>query len=407
VNRKHGKYRLTKQTYTKDSFCPVCTSEHTHSLVQINDVPVFCNVLCSSQEEALQVPKGDIHLSFCHQCGHVFNRVFDPNKLNYSEKYENSLHYSPFFHEYAVSLAKKLVEKYQLHHKDVIDIGCGQGEFLNLLCQLGESKGIGFDPSYEKDRPNKRFQNIAQIIQDYYSEKYAAYPADFIACRHVLEHIQSPRSFLGIIHRAIGTREDPILFFEVPNAVYTLKNFGIWDLIYEHCGYFTKSSLSHLFRVCNFHPHHLEEAFGGQYLCIEASLSSGSSELVDGGKKYLDELKTMVERFPINFQQKVRQWKEKIREFEHKHENAIVWSAGSKGVMFLNLVDQNLWIDSVVDINPNKHGMFVSGTGHKIFSPDIIKHKKIDKVIIMNSIYKEEIQTMLKEYGLECEILLA
>jgi hypothetical protein len=51
--------------------------------------------------------------------------------------------------------------------------------------------------------------------------------------------------------------------------------------------------------------------------------------------------------------------------------------------------------------------MFVSGTGHKIFSPDIIKHKKIDKVIIMNSIYKEEIQTMLKEYGLECEILLA
>jgi hypothetical protein len=75
--------------------------------------------------------------------------------------------------------------------------------------------------------------------------------------------------------------------------------------------------------------------------------------------------------------------------------------------MFLNIVDQNRWINSIIDINPNKHGMFVSGTGHKIFSPDIIKHKKIDKVIIMNSIYKEEIQTMLKEYGLECEILLA
>jgi hypothetical protein len=51
--------------------------------------------------------------------------------------------------------------------------------------------------------------------------------------------------------------------------------------------------------------------------------------------------------------------------------------------------------------------MFVSGTGQKIISPDLLKNKKVDKVIIVNSIYKEEIQTMLKEYGLECEILLA
>ncbi|MBW2490982.1 MAG: methyltransferase domain-containing protein, partial [Deltaproteobacteria bacterium] len=180
---------MTRQPPTKDSFCPVCTSEHTYPVVQINDVPVFCNVLCSSEEEALQAPKGDIHLSFCHQCGHAFNRVFDTKKLNYSEKYENSLHYSSIFHEYAVSLAKKMVEKYQLHHKDIIDIGCGQGEFLNLLCQFGENRGLGFDPSYKKDRLNSRFQNIAHVINDYYSEKYTGYPADFISCRHVLEHI--------------------------------------------------------------------------------------------------------------------------------------------------------------------------------------------------------------------------
>jgi SAM-dependent methyltransferase len=300
-----------------------------------------------------------------------------------------------------------MVEKYQLHHKDIIDIGCGQGEFLNLLCQFGENRGLGFDPSYKKDRLNSRFQNIAHVINDYYSEKYTGYPADFISCRHVLEHIQSPRAFLEIIHRAVGTREDPVLFFEVPNAVYTLKNFAIWDLLYEHCGYFTRASLSYLFRVCNFYPHHLEEVFGGQYLCIEASQSSGSSELVYCGKKYFDELKAMVERFPIYFQQKIHQWKERIKKFEHKHENIIVWGAGSKGIMFLNIVDKNHWIDSVVDINPNKHGMFASGTGQKIISPDSLKNKRVDKVIIVNPIYKEEIQTMLKEYGVECEILLA
>jgi SAM-dependent methyltransferase len=363
--------------------------------------------LWDSEEEALQVQKGDIHLTFCYQCGHVFNSAFDSNRLNYTEQYENSLHYSSFFHKYALSLAKKLVEKYQLYHKDIIDIGCGQGEFLNLLCQFGDNRGVGFDPSYEKDRYEDRFHNIARVIQDYYSEKYTAYPADFITCRHVLEHIQSPRGFLEIIHRAIGTREDPAIFFEVPNAVYTLKNFGIWDLIYEHCGYFTRTSLSHLFRVCNFHPHNLEETFGGQYLCIEASLSCGSSESVDDETKFFEELKAMVERFPNYFQQKVRRWKEIIRDFERKKENVIVWGAGSKGITFLNMVDQNLWIDAVVDINPQKQGMFVSGTGQRIIPPDLLKNKKVDKVIIMNSIYKKEIQTMLEEYGLECEIFFA
>ena len=398
---------MIKQTHPKKIFCPVCKGEHTHSFVQINDVPVFCNVLWSSKEEALEVPKGDIHLTFCYQCGHVHNSAFDSNILNYTEQYENSLHYSSLFQEYASSLAKKLVEKYRLYGKDIIDIGCGKGEFLDLLCKFGDNRGVGFDPSYEKDRFEGGFQNIVHVIKDYYSAKYAAYPADFISCRHVLEHIQFPRPFLEIIRQAIGIREDSAIFFEVPNAVYTLKNLGIWDLIYEHCGYFTQTSLSYLFRVCNFNPHYLEETFGGQYLCIEASPRGASPEPVDCRTGYFNELKAMIESFPFHFQRKVRQWEEKIREFEHKHENITVWGAGSKGVTFLNIVDKNRRIDSIVDINPHKQGMFVSGTGQKISSPDLLKHKKTEKVIVMNPIYKEEIQAMLDNYGLKSEILLA
>jgi SAM-dependent methyltransferase len=397
---------LNKQQHRKEIFCPVCRSEYVNSFVQINNVPVFCNVLWSSEEEALKVPKGDIHLAFCYRCGHVFNSAFDYNRLKYTEKYENSLHYSSIFQEYASSLAEKLVEKYRLYGKDIIDIGCGNGEFLNLLCNTGDNRGIGFDPSYEKERVEERFQNTVHIIQDYYSEKYAEYPADFITCRQVLEHIQSPRTFLEIIHRALGYREDLTFFFEVPSAVYTLKDLGIWDLIYEHCGYFTRSSLSYLFHACNFYPHHLEETFGGQYLCIEACLRNGSPESVDCGSEYFNELKAMIRNFPMHFRKKVHQWKEKIKAFEQKKENIMVWGAGSKGITFLNIVDKNRWIDSIIDINPQKHGMFISGTGQKIFSPDLLKHRKIDKVIIMNPIYEEEIKTMLSEYGLECDILV-
>ena len=52
--------------------------------------------------------------------------------------------------------------------------------------------------------------------------------------------------------------------------MFTLKEFGIWDLIYEHYSYFTALSLSRLFAGAGFKPLSLEEAFGSQYLCIEA-----------------------------------------------------------------------------------------------------------------------------------------
>ena len=39
-----------------------------------------------------------------------------------------------------------------MHNKNIIEIGCGSGEFIKLLCELGNNKGIGFDPSYKEDR---------------------------------------------------------------------------------------------------------------------------------------------------------------------------------------------------------------------------------------------------------------
>jgi 2-polyprenyl-3-methyl-5-hydroxy-6-metoxy-1,4-benzoquinol methylase len=78
------------------------------------------------------------------------------------------------------------------------------------------------------------------------------YPADFIACRHVLEHIADPATFLRQIRAWIGNRLDTVIFFEVPNALYVLRSMSIWDFIYEHVTYFTPPALAYLFGHCGF-----------------------------------------------------------------------------------------------------------------------------------------------------------
>ena len=75
--------------------CPVCDSADILELIDIPQVPVFCNVLWNSHQEALEAPRGDILLGYCTRCSHIYNQAFDPQLVAYAQGYENSLHFSP------------------------------------------------------------------------------------------------------------------------------------------------------------------------------------------------------------------------------------------------------------------------------------------------------------------------
>jgi hypothetical protein len=47
----------------------------------------------------------------------------------------------------------------------------------------------------------------------------------------------------------------------------------------------------------------------------------------------------------------------------------------------------------------------LAGTGQEIISPDFLKDYRPDLVIIMNSVYKQEIERDLAEMGLSPEII--
>jgi SAM-dependent methyltransferase len=327
--------------------------------------------------------------------------------MNYGREYENSLHYSPRFQEYASSLARRLIETYDLRSKTVLEIGCGKGDFLNMLCEFGENSGIGFDPSYEESRFSADSQKRFSVINDFYSEKYAEYSADLIVCRHVLEHIESPRTFLNMLRRGTGSNGNTILFFEVPNVMFTLKDLGIWDLIYEHCGYFSEASLSYLFDSSGFAIRNMRTAFDGQYIGIEASVRQGFSDSDVEVMKKAETLTSYIKTFSDKYYRKVSEWKNKFEEFEKGKKKVVIWGAGSKGITLLNILRFKKQIEYIVDINQRKIGMHVAGTGAKIVQPEHLKKYAPDFVIVMNSIYISEIENMLKEMGISAQVLTA
>ena len=86
----------------------------------------------------------------------------------------------------------------------------------------------------------------------------------------------------------------------------------------------------------------------------------------------------------------------------------MVWGAGSKGTTFVNLLREAGALSRVVDVNPHKEGMHVSGTGHRIVHPDRLAEGEAPRlVIVMNPIYLQEVREMLKQLGIASECLLA
>ena len=381
---------------------PVCPDSEIIDLIELKQAPVHCNVLWSTRESAIAAPRGDIRLAYLPACGHTFNRAFDPSLMEYTQEYENSLHFSPRFQSYATELAERLIRKYELTGKDIVEIGAGKGDFLIMLCDREQNRGWGYDPSYvpgaELSSPNVSF------VQDFYTEKYTSQEADLIVCRHVLEHIEDPDAFIAQVRRAVGDKQS-VVFFEVPNANWTLRHGGIWDIIYEHCSYFSPHSLAALFRRHDFKIEAVKEVFGGQFLTIEA-VPGKQTEFADDSAA-LTQLTAAASGFAANFLAKRDHWLKRLDTLRDAGKRGVVWGSGSKGVTFLNVMESGDEIAAVVDINTRKQGKYVAGTGHSIMSPSQLSELRPDFVIIMNANYREEIGRMLAEVGVQAEVMVA
>jgi len=368
---------------------------------------VLCNVLWPTREEAVHVPRGNIRLVFCRECGHILNCAFDQSLMQYTQAYENSLHFSPRFQSYAEDLVTRLIERYELHGKDIIDIGCGKGDFLAMICARGDNRGTGFDPSYDPDQMDPEASRRMEIIRDFYSPRYAEYKADLISCRQVLEHIQHPAEFLHNIQKSIGDRKDTAVFFEVPNVLYTVRDLGIWDIIYEHCSYFSGLSLSKLFSLCGFTVCELSDLYEGQFLGIDALPGNQRISHAVKNPVSLAEMSEHVTRFAERYREKVAHWKQAMEDFASSKKRVVVWGSDSKGVTFLNTFSSQKVVEYIVDINPRKQGMYVSGSGQKVVAPEFLMEYKPDIVICMNSIYRNEIEEYLGKLGVRTTVTLA
>ncbi|NET57875.1 MAG: methyltransferase domain-containing protein [Symploca sp. SIO2E6] len=385
--------------------CPNCGHQELVIFYEVRNVPVHSCLMMPTQQEALDFPCGDVVLGYCEHCGFVTNVAFDARWSAYASNYEDQQSFSPTFNKFASGLANRLIEKYDLHNKDVVEIGCSKGDFLISLCELGDNRGVGIDPSVVPGRVESEAADRVRFIKDYYSQDHAQYVGDFICCRHTLEHIYPTAEFVQTVRDSIGDRTDTAVFFEIPDMTRVLKDIAFEDIYYEHCSYFTPGSLARLFRSCGFEVTDLYRAYDEQYLLIEAIPVTTPSDKIHPLEESLEEMAQDIKHFVVEINNKFQQWKQHLQQMEEQGKRVVVWGSGSKCVAFLTTLDTKAQVQYIVDINPHRHGKFIPGVGQEIMSPEFLKEYQPDQVIVMNRIYCGEIQEMLDKMGVQTEVI--
>ncbi|MFO1070700.1 MAG: class I SAM-dependent methyltransferase [Geminicoccaceae bacterium] len=390
---------------TRITSCQACGSQRLTSFYEVPNIPVHSCLMVRTRDEAVAFPKGQLELAFCEACGFIQNVLYDASLQHYSTDYEETQAFSPRFLAFLDEICDDQNRKYQLAGKTALEIGCGKGEFLVTLCERAGCSGIGIDPGYRPERTTSPAADRLQFIQDFYGPAYKHLQADYVCCRHTLEHIGPVGAFVRLVRESIGDRPQVDVFFELPDVERVLEECAFWDIYYEHSSYFTLGSLARLFRASHFEVELLWKAYDGQYLMLEGRPTSAPTVARLPEEDDVARTRAQVQTFRTRILEKHAQLRADVAGWKKAGKKVAIWGSGSKGVSYLTTLGFGDEIDAVVDINPHKWGRFLAGTGHEIVGPDALKTLRPDVVVVMNPIYVAEIGKDLADRGLYPQIV--
>jgi hypothetical protein len=386
--------------------CPACGGSDLESFYQVNDVPAHSCLMLPTRDAAVAFPRGDIELAFCRDCGFISNIRFDVSLNKYSPAYEETQAFSPRFMRFVNNVCDDQIAKYGIGPGvSVLEIGCGKGEFLVALCERSGCNGIGLDPGYRPERTQSTASPRIRFLRDFYGPRYSHLQADYVCCRHTLEHIAPVRDFVTLVRQTIGDRRHVNVFFELPDMERVLEHGVFWDIYYEHCTYFTCGSLARLFRETGFDVLELYKAYGGQYLMLEARPASGPTAARLPQENDLERTARLVDDFQAQVEAQLQQLQDIVTTARSEGKTIAIWGSGSKCVSLIGSLRMGEELTAIVDINPHKHGKFLAGSGREILSPDALRTLRPDIVLLMNSIYTEEVRTDLTARGLRPKVI--
>lgn len=364
--------------------CIICGTELTEDshLLLCKNMPESAQRI-PSKEEMEQDSGIDLQLCQCPSCGLV---QFDCEPVDYYRDVIRAGGYSTTMATLRREQYSHFIDLCGLEGKKIIEIGCGQGEFLQMLQEFPVQ---GFGIEHKADLVAKAREKGLKVWQDFADNGDHAIdgaPYDVFLSFNFLEHQPDPNGMMQCIYRNLA--EGGYGLITVPNFDYILANDGFYELLRDHIANYTEETLRFLLNRNGF-------------TVLESTVVNRDTIQMIVQKKR----KTDISGIRRNFEALAKQMNDYTEARRRQGKKIAVWGASHQGFTALSTTGVGEKIRYIIDSAPFKQGRYAPASHVPIVSPEHFFDEPVDCILIIAPGYTDEIAgTIRRKYGKDVEI---
>lgn len=388
--------------------CKGCNSELS-KVIDICKSPT-CDLYLKKSQKDKKLKLYSLDLYFCKKCKLIqISDIINPEKIynRYLYKSKHSYGLEKHFKNYC----EKIIKLLKLHpKKNILDIGCNDGTFLNFFVKKGYNV-LGIDPASNISLDCKK--NKVKLINKFFEKKLVKKMLkrnnlfDVITANNVLANVPKLKNFFSCISMLL--KNDGFFIFETINGPSLIKNKYIDMINSEHIYYFSLTSIIKLLSLHNLEVFKIEEnkLKGGSFR-VYAKKKSNRLVITKNNEKKINRILLEEKKLGFTTLASIKGYnkiysleKIKTKNFLKKlslKEKIFAYGASAGSTSMIYFYNLQKIISFLVDDNKLRENLYAPGSKIKILNPTKIASFKPKYIVLLAWRYKRQIISKNKKY---------